>query len=84
MRNFCKGFLIGLAAVCIMALGWLFIIQPGITRYETQSIKAAYTKQSPRSRQLRGAILYQIQRRLKRPCLTLLPCNKHIPMSKHG
>lgn len=47
MRNFFKGFLLGTAAVCIMALGWLLIVQPGITRYETQSIKTAYTQQAP-------------------------------------
>ena len=47
MRNFGKGFLIGLAAVCIMALCWLFIIRPGIIRYEAQSLKAAYTKHTP-------------------------------------
>lgn len=47
MRNFFKGFLLGTAAVCIMALGWLLIIRPGVTRQETQSIKAAYTQQAP-------------------------------------
>ncbi len=47
MRAFCKGFLIGIACLCIMALGWLFIIQPNIARSETQGIKAAYTKQAP-------------------------------------
>lgn len=47
MRGFCKGFLIGTAAVCIMALGWLFIVRPGITHYETQSMKAAYAKTAP-------------------------------------
>lgn len=47
MRGFLKGFLIGTAAICLMALGWLFIIRPGITRYETQSVKAAYTKTAP-------------------------------------
>lgn len=47
MRNFFKGFLLGTAAVCIMALGWLLIVQPGITRHETRSIKEAYTQQAP-------------------------------------
>ena len=47
MRGFLKGFLIGTAAVCIMALGWLFIIRPGLTRHEVQSIKTTYTRQVP-------------------------------------
>ena len=47
MKNFFKGFLLGTAAVCLMALGWLFIVRPGITRYEAQNIKATYTQQAP-------------------------------------
>lgn len=47
MRGFLKGFLIGTAAICLMALGWLFIIRPGITRYEAQSVKAKYTQKAP-------------------------------------
>lgn len=47
MRDFLKGFLIGTIAMCVMALGWIFLIQPGVTRYETQSIKTAYSKQAP-------------------------------------
>ena len=47
MKNFFKGFLLGTAMVCLMALGWLCIVQPSITRQETQSIKATYTQQAP-------------------------------------
>lgn len=43
MRNFFKGLLIGIAAICILLLIWLLLIQPSITRNETQGIKAAYT-----------------------------------------
>ena len=47
MKHFFKGFLLGTAAVCLMALGWLFIVRPGITRHEAQSIKTACTRQAP-------------------------------------
>ena len=47
MKHFFKGFLLGTAMVCLMALGWLFIVRPGITRYEAQTIKATYTQKAP-------------------------------------
>ena len=47
MKHFFKGFLLGTGMVCLMALGWLLIVQPGITCHETQSIKASYTQQAP-------------------------------------
>lgn len=43
MRQFFKGFLIGTAAICILLLVWLLLIQPALTRAETQGMKAAYT-----------------------------------------
>lgn len=43
MRRFFKGFLLGTAAVCVLTLGWLLVIQPGITRSETQSMKSKFT-----------------------------------------
>ena len=61
MRGFLKGFLIGIAAVCLMALGWIFLIQPGITRYETQNIKATYTKQAPGADSSGGSSLQNLQ-----------------------
>ena len=47
MKQFFKSFLLGTAMVCLMALGWLCIVQPSITRQETQSIKATYTQLAP-------------------------------------
>ena len=47
MKHFFKGFLLGTAMVCLMALGWLLIVQPSITRHEARSIKTAYTRQAP-------------------------------------
>lgn len=43
MRAFGKGFLIGTACICALALVWLCIVRPEITTQETESLKAAYT-----------------------------------------
>ena len=61
MRGFLKGFLIGIAAVCLMALGWIFLIQPGVTRCEAQSIKSKYTQQAPGADSSGGSSLQNSQ-----------------------
>ena len=42
MRAFGKGFLIGTACICALALVWLCIVRPEITTQEAESLKAAY------------------------------------------
>ena len=61
MRGFLKGFLIGTAMICIMALGWMFIIQPGITHTESQSIKFQYTQKAPGAESSGGCSLQNSQ-----------------------
>lgn len=43
MRAFGKGFLIGTACICALALVWLCFVRPEITMQEAESLKAAYT-----------------------------------------
>lgn len=43
MRAFGKGFLIGTACICALALVWLCFVRPEITTQEAESLKAAYT-----------------------------------------
>lgn len=47
MRGFCKGFLIGTACICILALAWLCIVRPTITTHEADALKTEYTQTSP-------------------------------------
>lgn len=47
MRGFCKGFLIGTACICILALAWLCIVRPTITTHEADALKTEYTQPSP-------------------------------------
>lgn len=43
MRAFLKGFLLGTACICTLALVWLCFVRPGITEHEAESLKAVYT-----------------------------------------
>lgn len=43
MRAFLKGFLIGTACICALALVWICLVRPGITAHEVKALKAAYT-----------------------------------------
>lgn len=47
LNSFCKGFLIGTACICALALVWLCFVRPGITAHEADALKAEYTQPSP-------------------------------------
>lgn len=47
MRAFLKGFLIGTACICLLALFWLCAARPAITAHEADTLKAEYTQPSP-------------------------------------
>lgn len=47
MRAFLKGFLIGTACICLLALTWLLLFRPSLARYEAETLKAAYTQPGP-------------------------------------
>lgn len=57
MRNFFKGILIGIAGICALALLWLFVFQPELTRYEAKSLKDAF-EQSGLGASSTGAVLH--------------------------
>ena len=53
IRSFAKGVLIGMACICLLALGWLFLFRPSLARYEAAALKNEFVQRGPR-RQLRG------------------------------
>lgn len=47
LNSFCKGFLLGTACICTLALVWLCFARPTITAHEADALKAEYTQPSP-------------------------------------
>lgn len=47
LNSFCKGFLLGTACICTLALVWLCFARPTITAHEADALKAEYTQSSP-------------------------------------
>lgn len=47
MRGFFKGFLIGTACICILALVWLCVVRPSLTAHEADVLKTAYIQSGP-------------------------------------
>lgn len=44
MRSFFKGFLMGIAGMCVFTLLWLFVFQPELTRNEAKALKGAFAQ----------------------------------------
>lgn len=47
IRSFAKGVLIGMACICLLALGWLFLFRPSLAQYEASKLKAAFVQNGP-------------------------------------
>ena len=59
-KNFLKGLLFGTVCVCLLALCWLLLLRPQLTRQQTQALKAAYTLPAPQAESLgSGSLLGQ-------------------------
>lgn len=59
-KNFLKGLLFGTVCVCLLALYWLLLLRPQLTRQQTQALKTAYTLPAPQAENLgSGSLLGQ-------------------------
>lgn len=47
IRSFAKGVLIGMACICLLALGWLFLFRPSLARYEAAALKNEFVQRGP-------------------------------------
>ena len=47
IRSFAKGVLIGMACICLLALGWLFLFRPSLARYEAAALKNEFVQSGP-------------------------------------